>query len=134
MVVHFAAAAHEETLGDVLAAVTTAAGKLQLFQQMDALALHLSVTDEVEGGGQTGQTGADDICGFLIDILRLFGMCKRFISSCGIIHDETLLYFGSSHDFGASVAFWLYYTPRSVCYNGQKKRRDENFVTARENV
>ena len=79
MVVHLAAAAHVEALGDVLAAVAAAAGQLQLFQQMDVLALHLAVADEIEGRGQTGQTGADDIGGFLVDALRLFGMSEGFI-------------------------------------------------------
>ena len=91
MVVHLAAAAHEEALGHVLAPVAAATGKLQLFEQMDVLALHLSVADEVERCGQTGKTGADDICRFLVHILRLFGMGKGFISACGIIHNKNLL-------------------------------------------
>ena len=54
MVVHFPAAAHIEAFGDVPVAVAAAAGQLQFFQQMDALALHLAVSDQIEGGGQTG--------------------------------------------------------------------------------
>ena len=81
MVVHLAAAAHKEALGDVLAAVAAAAGKLQLFQQMDVLPLHPTVADEIEGGRQAGKTGADDIGRLFVDVLRLFGVGKRFISS-----------------------------------------------------
>ena len=61
MVVHLAPASHKEALGHVLASVATAAGKLELFKQMDVLALHLSVTDEVEGSRQSGKTRADYI-------------------------------------------------------------------------
>ena len=88
MVVHLAAASHEKALGNILSSVAAAAGKLQLFKKMNTLALHLSVADKIESGCQTGKTGADDVCGFFIHILRLFGMGKRFISSCGIIHIE----------------------------------------------
>ena len=87
MVVHFPAAAHIEALGDVPVAVATATGQLQLFQQMDALALHLAVSDQIEGGGQTGKAGADDISGFVVYALRLLGMGKRFVSSSRIIHN-----------------------------------------------
>ena len=76
MVVHLAAASHKEALGDILSSVAAAAGKLQLFEKMNVLALHLSVADEIESGGQPGKTGADNVCGFFIDILRFFGMSK----------------------------------------------------------
>ena len=74
-----------------LAAVAAAAGKLQLFQKMDVLALHLPVADEIEGRGQTGKTGADDIGGFFVDILRLFGVGEGFIRSGRVIHNIDLL-------------------------------------------
>ena len=93
MIVHFASAAHEEALGDILPAVAAAARKLQLFEQMDMLALHLPVADKVKGCRQPGKTGADDVCRFFIHILRLFGAGKRFISSCRVIHNENLLCF-----------------------------------------
>ena len=89
MVVHFPAAAHIEALGDVPVAVAAAAGQLQLFQQMDALALHLAVSHQIEGGGQTGKAGADDISGFVVYALRLLGMGKRFVSSSRIIHNSS---------------------------------------------
>ena len=60
----------------------------QLFEKMDVLALHLAVADQIEGRGQTGETGADDIGGFLVHALRLFGMGKGFISSCRVIHNQ----------------------------------------------
>ena len=88
MVVHFPAAAHIEALGDVPVAVAAAAGQLQLFQQMDAFALHLAVSHQIESGGQTGQAGADDISGFVVYALRLLGMGKRFVSSSRIIHNS----------------------------------------------
>ena len=91
MVVHFAAAAHEEALGNVLAAIAAAAGQIQLFQQMDVLALHLSVADQIEGRRQAGKAGADDVGGFFIHILGLFGVGKGFVSASGIIHNKNLL-------------------------------------------
>ena len=61
MVIHLTAAPHEKALGNILAAVAAAAGQIQLFKYMDMLALHLPIADQVEGRGQAGQTGADDI-------------------------------------------------------------------------
>ena len=90
MVVHLAAAAHVKALGDVAVAVA-AAGKLVLFEKMDVLALHLAVADEIEGRGQTGETGADDIGGFAVDALRLFRVGEGFIRSGRVIHDIDLL-------------------------------------------
>ena len=92
MVVHFPAAAHIEALGDVPVAIAAAAGQLQLFQQMDAFALHLAVSHQIEGGGQTGKAGADDISGFVVYALRLLGMGKRFVSSSRIIHSNSSLF------------------------------------------
>ena len=89
MVVHFPAAAHIEALGDVPVAVAAAAGQLQLLQQMDALALHLAVSHQIESSGQTGKAGADDISGFVVYALRLLGMGKRFVSSGRIIHNSS---------------------------------------------
>ena len=91
MVVHLAAAAHVKALGDVAVAVAAAAGKLVLFKKMDVLALHLAVADEIEGRGQTGETGADDIGGFAVDALRLFGVSEGFIRSGRVIHNIDLL-------------------------------------------
>ena len=89
MVVHLAAAAHEEALGHVLAAVAAAAGKLQLFEQMDVLTLHLSVADKIKSRRQPGKAGADDISRFFVHILGLFGMGKGFVSASRVIHNKT---------------------------------------------
>jgi len=62
-----------------------------LFKKMDVLALHLAVADEIEGRGQTGETGADDIGGFAVDALRLFGVGEGFIRSGRVIHNIDLL-------------------------------------------
>ena len=86
VVIHFAAAAHIKALGDILAAIAAAAGQVQLFQQVDALAFHLAIAHQVKCGGKTGQAGADDIGGFVIDALGLFGVSKAFVGSSGIIH------------------------------------------------
>ena len=91
VVVHLSAATHKEALGDILAAVAASAGKLQLFQQMDMLAFHLTVTNQIERCRQTGKSCANDIRRFLVHIFRFFGVCKRFISSCGIIHNDASL-------------------------------------------
>ena len=61
MVVHLSAASHKEALGDILAAVAAAACQVQLFQQMDVLAFHLPVADQIKSRRQAGKAGADDI-------------------------------------------------------------------------
>ncbi len=50
-------------------------------KQMDALAFHLAIAHQVKGGGQSRQTGADKIGGFVIDALRLFGRGKALVGS-----------------------------------------------------
>ena len=76
MVVHLTTAAHEESLGDVAASVAASSGKLQLFEKVDMLALYLTIADEIERGGKSGKTRTDDIGGFLVNALRLLGVCK----------------------------------------------------------
>ena len=76
VVVHFASAAHEKALCYVFSAVAAAAGKFQLFKQMDMLSLHLPVTDKIERRRKSGKTCTDYIRRFFVNILRLFGMCK----------------------------------------------------------
>ena len=93
MVVHLTAAPHKEALGDVLAAVAAAACQIQLFKYMDVLALHLSVADQIESGGQAGKAGADDISRFFVHILGLFGMSKGLVSASRVIHNKTSCYF-----------------------------------------
>ena len=73
MVVHFSAAAHEESLCYVLATVAAAARKIELFKKMNVFALDLTVTDEIERRGKSGKTGANYISRFFIGVLRLFG-------------------------------------------------------------
>ena len=124
MVVHFASAPHEEALGDILAAVAAAAGKRQLFKQMDVFTFHLSVANEIERSGQTGETGADDVSGFLIYIFWFFGMSERFIRSCRVIHNNNLPFF--------SLCFQ--YTHSAAVYNRQKKLRDKKLITERRSV
>ena len=91
VVVHFPAAPHEEALGHVLTSVAAAAGEFQLLQQVDMLALHLTVADQIKGRRQAGQACANDISGLLVHVLGLFGMGERFISSSRVIHHENLL-------------------------------------------
>ena len=38
---------------------------------MDVLPLHLAVPDQVAGGGEGGEAGADDVGGLVIHTLRL---------------------------------------------------------------
>ena len=82
MVVHLPSAAHIEALAGILITVAAAAGQLQFFQQMDVLALHLPVPDQVEGCSQPRQTRPDDIGGFLVHIQGLLRMGEGFIGSC----------------------------------------------------
>ena len=101
VVIHFTAAAHIKALGDILAAIAAAAGQVQLFQQVDALAFHLAIAHQVKCGGKTGQAGADDIGGFVIDALGLFGVSKALVGSGRIIHKEASCNIG----FGNAVPF-----------------------------
>ena len=60
MVIHLTAAAHD--IADiVLVAVAGTAGQRVLLKHMDVVALHLAVTDQVAGGSQGRQTGADEV-------------------------------------------------------------------------
>ena len=86
MVVHLAAAAHDVAQVLELIAVAGAAGQAALFQNVDVLALHLAVADQIAGGGQGSQTAAHDIGGFVVHALGLFGTGKGFIVTAGIIH------------------------------------------------
>ena len=74
VVIHFAAASHKEAFGDITAPVATAAGEFQFLEQMNMLAIHLSVADKIKRRRQTGKPRTDDIGGFLIHVFRLFGM------------------------------------------------------------
>ena len=93
VVVHLAAAAHH--IADVvLITIASAAGQRVFFKHMDAFALHLTVPDEIARCGQRRQTRTNDIGRFIIDTLRLAGMCKGFVVATGIIHNADLLNFG----------------------------------------
>ena len=90
MVVHLTAAAHD--IADiVLVAVAGTAGQRVLLKHMDVVALHLAVTDQIAGGSQGRQTGADEVSRFIVNALRLFGVCKCFVVATGIIHTGNLL-------------------------------------------
>ena len=115
VVVHLAAAAHH--IADiVLVAIAGAAGQCVLFKHMDVLALHLSVAHQIAGSGQGCQTGADDISGFMIHALRLFGVCKSFIIATGIVHKKASL-LPCFHIFvsqpSSCCSLWQQYTPQS---------------------
>ena len=86
MVFHLAAAADDEALLRVLDAVAGAAGQLEFFQNVDVLALHLSVTDQEAGRCQRGQAAAHQISALAIHALRLLGTGEGFIITIGIIH------------------------------------------------
>ena len=89
VVVHLTAAAHD--IADVLifVAIAGTAGNGVLLQNMDMLALHLGIAHQVAGGRQCCQTGADQIRGLAVHAVRLFGRCKGFIVTAGIIHKST---------------------------------------------
>ena len=59
MVVHFAAAAHNEALGGVIDAVAGTAGQRQMLKQGDVIAGHLGVADQENGSSQAAEAGAD---------------------------------------------------------------------------
>ena len=86
MVVHLAATAHIEALGDIFAAIAAAASQIQLLQHMDAVTLQLTVADQIERSGQTGQTSADDISRLTVSTFGLFGTGIGFVVTSRIIH------------------------------------------------
>ena len=89
MVIHFTSASHKEAFCNVFSSVAAAACQFEFFQKMNVLALHLSVSDKIEGCGKSRKSCADNVCRFFIDILRFLGMSKWFVSACWIIHTKT---------------------------------------------
>ena len=86
VVVHLAAAAHDVADVLIFVAIAGTAGDGVLFQNVDALALHLGIAHQVAGRGQRRQTGADNIGRLAVNTLGLFGGGKGFIVTAGIIH------------------------------------------------
>ena len=91
MVVHFTAAAHHVADILILPAVARAAGGGAFFQNVDVVALHLAVADQIAGRRQGRKAAAHDIGGLLIHALGLAGTGKGFVIAAGIIHAEILL-------------------------------------------
>ena len=81
VVVHFSAAAHIKPAAGHRSSVARAARYIQLFQQVNMLAFHLSVAHKEERRGKPRQSRADDIRRFPVHAFRLHGMSKRFIIS-----------------------------------------------------
>ena len=79
MVVHFTAAAHDIADARKVVAVKASARMRVLFENVDVIARHLSVTDKEAGGAERGKAASDQICGFVIYALRFYRACKRFI-------------------------------------------------------
>ena len=86
MVVHFTTAPHDIAHIGILPAITGTAGDRLFLENMNMVALHLAITNQIAGGGQCRQTGADDIGGLVIHTLRLLRTGKCFIVTTGIIH------------------------------------------------
>ena len=76
MVVHLPAAPHDVAHVLELPSVAGPAGGGVLLKDVDALALHLAVPDQIAGGGEGRQAGADDIGGFAVDALGFLGTGK----------------------------------------------------------
>ena len=91
MIVHFTSAAHDIAKSLVFVAVACAACNLFLFENVYALAAHLTVAHEKASGCKCCKSAADDIGAFLFDALRLFRTGKSFIVTAGIIHVCCLL-------------------------------------------
>ena len=53
---------------------------------MDAVTLQLTVADQIERSGQTGQTSADDIGRLTVSTFGLFGTGIGFVVTSRIIH------------------------------------------------
>ena len=123
VVVHLAAAAHDIT-DVILVAVTGTAGQRVLFKHVDALAFHLAVAHQVASRRQGCQAGTDEIGRFIVNTLRLFGGCKRFIVATGIIHTTDLLVVVDRLLAGALTArlFIGLSIPRQSSQNNQQNR------------
>ena len=91
MVVHLTAAAHHVADIFKLPAVARAAGGGAFFQNVDVVALHLTVAHQIAGRRQGRKAAAHDIGGLLIHALGLAGTGKGFVIAAGIIHAEILL-------------------------------------------
>ena len=92
VVIHLAASAHHVADVFKLPAVARAAGQLAFFKDVNMLALHLSIADEIAGGSQRGKAAADNISRLMIDAFGLAGTGKRLIVTAGIIHTDYLLH------------------------------------------
>ena len=90
VVVHFAAAAHH-VADIILPAVARAAGHRVFLENVDVLALHLTVAHQIACRRQGCQTCADNIGALVVNAFRLLGMGKGFIVTAGIIHKFVLL-------------------------------------------
>ena len=91
MVIHFPAATHKESFCNIFSSVAASAGKIKLFQKVNVFAFHLTIPNEVKCCRKSSKTCSDDVSRFFVNILWLFRMCKRFISSCRVIHNANLL-------------------------------------------
>ena len=100
MVIHLPAAPHNVAHVLELPPIAGPAGNGVLLEDMDMLPLHLTVPDQIAGGGEGRQAGADDIGGFVIHALGLLGTGERLVVSAGIIHKK--------HPF---ILFWLGCSP-----------------------
>ena len=89
VVLHLPAAPDDEAQLLHPQAVAGAAREGGLLQDVDVIAGHLAVPDQKGGGGQTGQAGARQPCGFLLCAPGLAGAGKGFVISIGIVHDRT---------------------------------------------
>ena len=89
VVVHLAPAAHDVAEVLVVVAVAGTARDGVFFENVDVLALHLGIADEIARRRQRRQAGADDVGRFAVHIGGLLGGGKGFIVTGGIIHKST---------------------------------------------
>ena len=89
VVVHLAPAAHDVAEVLVVVAVAGTARDGVFLENVDVLALHLGIANEIARRRQRRQAGADDVGRFAVHIGGLLGGGKGFIVTGGIIHKST---------------------------------------------
>ncbi len=93
MVLHLASAAADKAVFFQKSPVAGAARNRRGFENVDSLALHLTVADQKACGSKAGKSRANDICGFFVNALGLAGVGERLIVPVAVKHICPSLFF-----------------------------------------
>lgn len=90
VVVHLPSAPHNIAHTGHLVAIQSTAWAGIPFQNMNMFSGHLGIPNHKTSRRKGGQSAANQIGGFVVNTLWLFGSCKCFIITAGIIHNKYL--------------------------------------------